>query len=327
MTTSQPLTSPAPARRTPPATAVVARRRHLPGLPALVRRRRRRRHRRPARHHRRLPYLRRARRRRAVAVAVLPLAAGRRGLRRRRLPRRRPGLRHPGRRRRPHRARRTSAGLRVVVDLVPNHSSDEHAWFQAALAAGPGSPERDRYMFRDGSGPDGDAAAERLAARSSAAPPGPGSPSPTAPPASGTCTCSTPSSPTSTGEPRGARGVPRHPAVLARPRRRRLPGRRRARPGQGGGPARLGHEHEACSTTTPTARPPPPDVGPGRRARRSTGVAPDPRRLRRRPDDGRRGVGRAGRAPRAATCAPTSCTRRSTSATSRRPWRASTSAR
>ncbi|MGI8947641.1 MAG: glycoside hydrolase family 13 protein [Ornithinimicrobium sp.] len=47
-------------------------------------------------------------------------------------------------------------GLRVLVDLVPNHTSDEHEWFQAALAAGPGSPERDRYMFRDGQGPNGD---------------------------------------------------------------------------------------------------------------------------------------------------------------------------
>jgi len=46
-------------------------------------------------------------------------------------------------------------GLKVIVDLVPNHTSDEHAWFQAALAAAPGSPERDRYIFRDGSGPDG----------------------------------------------------------------------------------------------------------------------------------------------------------------------------
>ncbi len=46
-------------------------------------------------------------------------------------------------------------GLKVVVDLVPNHTSDEHEWFRAALAAGPGSPERDRYVFRDGQGPDG----------------------------------------------------------------------------------------------------------------------------------------------------------------------------
>jgi alpha-glucosidase len=46
-------------------------------------------------------------------------------------------------------------GIRVTVDLVPNHTSDRHAWFQAALAAGPGSPERARYLFRDGRGPDG----------------------------------------------------------------------------------------------------------------------------------------------------------------------------
>lgn len=47
-------------------------------------------------------------------------------------------------------------GLRVVVDLVPNHTSDEHRWFQAAIAAEPGSPERDYYLFRDGRGADGE---------------------------------------------------------------------------------------------------------------------------------------------------------------------------
>ena len=46
-------------------------------------------------------------------------------------------------------------GLKLIVDLVPNHSSDRHPWFAAALAAGPGSPERARYLFRDGRGPDG----------------------------------------------------------------------------------------------------------------------------------------------------------------------------
>ncbi len=46
-------------------------------------------------------------------------------------------------------------GIKVTMDVVPNHTSSAHPWFQAALAAAPGSAERDRYYFRDGQGPGG----------------------------------------------------------------------------------------------------------------------------------------------------------------------------
>lgn len=45
--------------------------------------------------------------------------------------------------------------IRVTMDLVPNHTSDQHAWFAEALRAAPGSPERARYHFADGRGDDG----------------------------------------------------------------------------------------------------------------------------------------------------------------------------
>ncbi|HEY8029964.1 MAG TPA: alpha-amylase family glycosyl hydrolase [Gaiellaceae bacterium] len=47
-------------------------------------------------------------------------------------------------------------GIRTIVDIVPNHVSDQHPWFRAALASAPGSPERARFWFRPGSGADGD---------------------------------------------------------------------------------------------------------------------------------------------------------------------------
>jgi alpha-glucosidase len=46
-------------------------------------------------------------------------------------------------------------GIKITMDLVPNHTSSEHPWFHEALAAEPGSAARDRYIFRDGRGPGG----------------------------------------------------------------------------------------------------------------------------------------------------------------------------
>ncbi|MFD4502586.1 glycoside hydrolase family 13 protein [Streptomyces sp. NPDC058457] len=48
-------------------------------------------------------------------------------------------------------------GMKVLLDIVPNHCSDEHPWFRQALAAAPGSRERGRFHFADGRGPDGSA--------------------------------------------------------------------------------------------------------------------------------------------------------------------------
>lgn len=42
------------------------------------------------------------------------------------------------------------AGIKVIVDIVPNHTSDQHVWFHEALASPKGSSARERYIFRDG---------------------------------------------------------------------------------------------------------------------------------------------------------------------------------
>ena len=133
-------------------------------------------------------------------------------------------------------ARAHELGLRVVVDLVPNHTSDQHEWFQAALAAGPGSPERGRYLFRDSPRARRTAPRPTTGSRSSAARRGPQVDD-------GQWYLhlfdSTPARPR-LAQPRGAGDVRGRPALLARPRRRRLPRRRGARPVQGGQPARPG---------------------------------------------------------------------------------------
>ena len=49
-----------------------------------------------------------------------------------------------------------AADIKVIIDIVPNHTSNRHRWFRQALAARPGAPERERYIFRDGHGRGGE---------------------------------------------------------------------------------------------------------------------------------------------------------------------------
>ncbi|WP_027343502.1 glycoside hydrolase family 13 protein [Hamadaea tsunoensis] len=47
-------------------------------------------------------------------------------------------------------------GIKIITDVVPNHCSDQHPWFQEALRTGPGSAARDLFWFRPGRGADGE---------------------------------------------------------------------------------------------------------------------------------------------------------------------------
>ncbi|MCP2329564.1 alpha-glucosidase [Hamadaea flava] len=51
-----------------------------------------------------------------------------------------------------------AVGIKVIIDVVPNHASTDHPWFRTALAAGPGAPERDLFYFRPGLGEHGEIA-------------------------------------------------------------------------------------------------------------------------------------------------------------------------
>ena len=226
----------------------------LPGLPAQLRRRQRRRDRRPRRRPRPAALPGRTGRRRALVQPLVPLADGRRRLRRRRLPRHRPGLRHAGRGREADRRGARAWASASSSTSCPTTSPTAHPWFREALAAGPGSPARDRFWFRPGRGEDGETAAQQLALAVRRPGLDPDHRTTTARRGSGTCTSSLPSSPTSTGSTptvrAGARG---RAAVLVRPRRRRRAHRLR-RPGhQGPGAARPADRPQAPPCRTPTS--------------------------------------------------------------------------
>ncbi len=146
------------ARLRPPRArpALVAQRRDLPGLRAQLRRRRRRRHRRPAR---------RAQPARAISRNSASTRSGSTRGTRRPSPTAATTSRdyrdiHPAFGTLEDAelliAEALELGIRTIIDVVPNHVSSEHRWFQAALAAGPGSPERERFWFHPGKGPNGD---------------------------------------------------------------------------------------------------------------------------------------------------------------------------
>ncbi len=152
--------------------SVVADRHRLPDLAAQLSGHGRRRAGRPARHHRPARPPRRPRRRLRLALAGLRLTDGRHGLRHRRLPRHRARIRHPRRLRPPASPRPARADIRIVMDLVVNHSSSEHAWFRAARASRD-APEHAFYIWRDGTP---DTPAQRPPRRLRRSRPGPGCP-------------------------------------------------------------------------------------------------------------------------------------------------------
>ena len=193
--------------------------------------------------------------------------------------------------------RRTSRGIRVIVDLVPNHSSDQHVWFQEALAAGPGSRERARYLSATARARTANCR-RTTGSRSSAARRGPAWSRPTARPASGTCTCSTRRSPTSTGRTKrcarssaascasGSTGASTASASTSRTASSRPDGLPDYTPPADAG-SMGGDESDV------------PYWGQRRRARDLPRLAPAPRRVRRRPRAVRRGVAADARADRA----------------------------
>ena len=303
------------------ARRLVARRRHLPGVHPQLRRRRRRRHRRPRR-----PALDGST---TCATSVSTRSGSTRGTRRR-WPT--PATTSPTTATSTPRSARSPTPTALIArgararpagacsTSCPTTPPTSTRWFQAALAAGPGSPERERYLFRDGRGPDGERAARTTGSAASAGRRGPASPSPTAPPASGTCTCSTPEQPDLNWDhPEVAAEFEDVAAVLVRPRRRRLPHRRGALLVKEAGLPDVA-EPCSCRSAQPiesTDRHPHWDRDGGARDLPRRG-ARSPTRTTRRAIVRRRGLGARPDAARPLPARPTSCTPRSTSTSSAR---------
>ena len=133
--------------------ALVARRRRLPGLRPPLRRLRRRRHRRPAGHHLAAAVPARPRRRRALDHAVLPVARSTTGVRRGRLRRRRPAVRHASPTPTRCSRRRTTSASRSSSTWCPTTPPTSTSGSRRRWPPRPGSPERERYLFRAGQGP------------------------------------------------------------------------------------------------------------------------------------------------------------------------------
>ena len=177
----------------------------------------------------------------------LPVAAGRQRLRHQRLPGDRPGLRHPGRLRRAAREAVHARGMRLVMDLVVNHTSDEHPWFVESRSSRD-NPKRDWYWWRPPRARTREPGAEpTTGARSSPGRPG----SWTRPPASTTCTCSRRKQPDLNWEnPEVRAGGLRDDALVAGPGCRRLPDGRHQPHLQGPGAARRPRAAPAARTAT-----------------------------------------------------------------------------
>ena len=171
-------------------------------------------------------------------------------------------------------------GIRTIVDIVPNHVSDQHPWFHDALASPPGSPERERFWFRPGTGPDGELPPNGWQSIFGGS--GVDAHDDDGGPASGTSTSSRPSSPTSTG---------RIPTSGPSTRTSSASGSTAASPAFGSTRQRLlVKDPELAEEIRESAPGRAPVHGPGRAPRHLPPVARDRRQLRRAARSRRRGL-------------------------------------